>query len=1031
MLRYLEYCYFSIKHHCTTVKAFFIAILLILPSHNILSQNIPEQIYAGMKWRSIGPYRAGWATMAEGIPDSLNVYYFGSAGGGIWKTNDAGRTWNPLMQHENSSSVGALAIAPSNPNIIYVGAGQVAYRYDIMSGDGVYKSEDGGKTWKNIGLKKTQQIGRILVDPKNPNRVLVAALGHLFEPNSERGIFLTIDGGKTWKKVVFVNDSTGAVDLASDPQNPSVIYAAFWQMQMRPWLDYYIPQRGNGSGIFKSDDGGKTWKRLTGNGLPSGKLGRIGLGVAPGSKGQIVYATIDAEGNERGLYRSDDSGKTWKQINKDGSLANSYFSRVTIDPKNPGIVYIMDRSIQKSTDGGKTFTYFKGSPGGDDYHFLWINPKDPNYMITASDQGCVVTVNGGETWSSWYNQPTGQFYHIAADDQFPYKVYSGQQDNGTVGISSRGPYGVISIRDWHPVGGEERDYEVPKPGNPDIVFGTGLGGTVTRFDNITRQVAEISPWPQSSYAAPPGKVKYHYTWIDPLEFSPLGSHPMFFGAQVLFKSTNDGDNWEIISPNLSGKKEGAKDFDNPTWKQAYEAGYGVIFSIAPSPIDSNTIWIGMDNGLIHLTKDGGKTWKNVTPPQIPEWSRIDAIAPSPFSIKEVYAAVNTHRINKFSPMIVKTTDEGKTWQTIIKGLPDNQYVGVVRADLVKKGLLFAGTNRSVYVSFDDGNNWQPLTLNFPTASVSDLLVHDNDLVAGTNGRGIWILDDISPLRQISNEIAGKNEYLFKPNDAWRMRANENKDTPWPPSTPLGQNPPTGSIIDYWLNTDASTPVKLTIKDDNGNVINTFASDINADTINAYRYFLEDWVGKPEQVSNKKGMHRFVWDLRYPRPKSLRYGYSIAAVWDEGTPVHPEGALILPGNYTVTLSVNGKEFTQPLKVKLDPRVHVKENALEKQLKFSQEITKNLNESVTIYKKIQKILKEKKGNLSKADSDSLSVILSKRNPSLSSVAGIFAGLITKVQSADAAPTQGQMELFDLTKKQFDGLMMRLKKIKRLKD
>ena len=760
---------------------FILTVLLFLYSFKTgVAQSVPLQTYGGMQWRLVGPFRAGWATMAQGIADEPNTFYFGGAGGGVWKTNDAGRTWLPLMQHEESSSIGAIAIAPSNPKIIYVGTGQVALRYDMLSGDGVYRTEDGGVTWKNIGLKDTRHIGRILIDNKNPDRILVAAMGHAFGPNKERGVFLTKDGGHSWHHVLFIDDSTGAVDLAADPSYPKVVYSALWKMQMHPWLDYFMPQTGLSSGIYKSEDGGEHWQKLNGGGLPDGPLGRIGLAVAPGSKGEIVYATIIASGRGSGFYKSTDAGKSWQYMNKDGGLANSYFSRVTVDPKNPDIVYVMDRSIHLSEDGGKTFTIFKGAPGGDDYHFLWINPSDPTHMITASDQGCVVTVNGGKSWSSWYNQPTGQFYHIAADDQFPYKIYSGQQDNGTVGILSRGPYGVIEDRDWHPVGGDERDYDIPKPGNPDLVFGSGLGGPVSRFNEVTRQVAAVSPWPISSYGARQTKVRYRYTWITPIAFSPIKPYPLYFGAQYLFKSTDDGDHWKKISPDLSGKVEGSKDYFNPDLAQAKEAGYGVIFSIAPSPIKQNIIWVGTDDGLIQLTTDNGNHWRNVTPPSVPVWARIDAVTPSPFNPGAAYAAVNTHRLNKDEPLIIKTTDYGKTWQKIIRGLPTDEYVNVVRTDSVRKGLLFAGTNRSVYVSFDDGSNWQPLGLNFPTTTVNDLIVHDNDLIAGTQGRGIWILDDIEPLREITPATASAAAYLFHTADAWRLRADENRDTPWPP-----------------------------------------------------------------------------------------------------------------------------------------------------------------------------------------------------------------------------------------------------------
>lgn len=1000
-------------------------IFLIVPFNVIHAQTIPESTYADMHWRLVGPFRAGWATMAEGIPGEPNTFYFGAAGGGIWKTDDAGRTWQPLMQHQQSSSIGALAIAPSNPQIIYAGTGQVAVRYDILPGDGIYKSNDGGKTWANVGLKDSRHIGRILIDPNNPDRVLVAAMGNAFKPNSERGIFQTTDGGKTWKHVLFVDENTGAVDLASDPEHPSTIYAALWQMRMHPWLDYFLPQSGPGSGIYKSTDGGSHWEKLTGNGLPTDNLGRIGLGAARGSNGLIVYASIQAAGNNSGIYRSADGGKSWQLVNHNAALADSYFSRVTVNPKNPDIVYVMDRSIQRSDDGGKHFSVFKGSPGGDDYHFLWINPSDTTHMITASDQGAVVTVNNGRSWSSWYNQPTGQFYHLAVDDRFPYRIYSGQQDNGTVEILSRGPYGVIGEREWHPVGGDERDYDVPKPGNPDWIFGSGLGGKISRFNEITRQSAEISPWPVSSYGALPTTVKYRYTWITPLVFSHIKPYPLYFGAQYLFQSFDNGDHWKIISPDLSGAKPGAEKVKDPDLAQASSIGYGVIYSISPSPIDQKVIWVGTDNGLIQLSKDGGEHWQNVTPPTVPLWGRIDAIAPSPFSTHAAYASVDLHRLGKSEPLIIKTTDDGKTWETIIKGIPSDEYLNVVKADPVKKGLLYASTNRSIYVSFNDGSQWQPLTLNFPTTSVRDLVVHNGDLIAGTQGRGIWILDDLEPLREMTQKISEEPIHLFSPAQAWRIRNSESHDTPWPPSTPLGQNPPAGAIIDYWLKDNVRGPVTLTIKDSKGNIVEQFSSNEDAKKLPAHRYFEKEWVGKPGHLYSTAGMHRFVWNLRYARPSALEYHYSIAAVWTDGTPLQPEGPLVLPGHYTVTLSSNGKEYTRPLIIKLDPRVHVSENDLVLQLQLARQTDVLLTKSVAVYNKIGRLM-DGKEKLSAATKDSLTTLLKTGHPNLSSAIGVITNLATDVQRADAAPAQGQLEVFSDYKKQIDEIISRWDKI-----
>lgn len=1021
-------CTFKSLSNAHQIKNTFLLIpvilFLLIPFH-LLAQAIPVKAYADMHWRLVGPFRAGWSTMAEGIPGKPNTYYFGAAGGGIWKTTDAGRTWQPLMQDQQSSSIGALAIAPSNPKIIYAGTGQVAVRYDILDGDGVYKTMDGGKTWKNVGLKDSRHIGRILVDPKNSNHVLVAALGNVFKPNTERGVFLTTDGGKTWKKVLFINENTGAVDLASDPNHPSIVYAASWQMHTYPWLDYFDPKIGPGSGIYKSEDSGLHWKKLTGNGLPSVNMGRIGLAVARGSKGLVVYATIQAAKGQGGLYRSDNGGKTWQYVNHDGGLADSYFGRVTVNPKNSNIVYVMGRSIRRSDDGGKHFCVFKGSPGGDDYHFLWINPLDTTHMVTASDQGTAVTVNNGDSWSNWYNQPTGQFYHIAVDDRFPYSIYSGQQDNGTVKILSRGPYGVISIRDWHPVGGDERDYDIPKPGAPEWVFGSGLGGKISRFNEITRQSGEISPWPISSYGARPTGVKYRYTWITPLVFSHIKPYPLYFGSQYLFQSLDNGDHWKIISPDLTGIKPGTPKVENPDLAQAKAIGYGVIYSIAPSPMDQNLIWVGTDNGLIQVTKDGGKNWLNVTPPAIPLWARINSIAPSPFSKNTAYASIDLHRLGESKPLMLKTTDFGKTWTTITKGIPSNEYMNVVRVDPVKKGLLYASTNRSVYVSFNDGEQWQPLTFNLPTTSVRDLVVHDNDLIAGTQGRGIWILDNLAPLREMTPQIPEQPVHLFSPASAWRIRSSENHDTPWPPSTPLGQNPPVGAIIDYWLKDNVQGPVKLTIKDLEGKVIASFSSQDEAKKLAANRYFEKEWVGKSEHLSTKAGMHRFVWNLRYPRPSALEYHYSIAAVWTDGTPILPEGPLVMPGQYTVTLSANGKTYSKPLTIKLDPRVQVNKQDLAQQLQFALQVDTLLNKSVTLYNKIGQM--EDKANLSDQTKKTLSDILRSGKPHLSSIIGGLTSLATSVQRADAAPVQGEMEVFSFYHKQFEELILNWNKVK----
>jgi photosystem II stability/assembly factor-like uncharacterized protein len=1000
------------------------------------SPTVPPSVYQALHWRFVGPFRAGWATVAEGVPSEPNTFYFGAAGGGVWKTTDAGRTWQGLMQHQSSSAVGALAVAPSDPKVIYVGTGQVAARYDIAVGDGVYRSDDGGETWSHVGLDATQHIGRILVDPHDPNRVLVAALGHVFGPNPERGVYLTRDGGRSWQQVLHVDDATGAVDLAWDPANPNVVYAAMWQMRLHPWLDYFMPQAGPGSGIYKSTDEGATWTKL-GGGLPSAHMGRVGLAVARGSAGRVVYASIALEGSalttaaaprdESGLYRSDDGGTHWRLANGDPVLASSYFGRLTVDPKDPNTVYATGQSIRRSTDGGRTFHVFKGSPGGDDYHFLWIDPTDPSHMIEGADQGAAVTVNGGATWSSWYNQPTGQLYHVAADDRFPYRVYSGQQDNGTVELLSRGPYGVVDERDWHPVGGDERDYMVPKPGSPDTVFGTGLGGHMSRFDEVTRQSAEVSPWPVSTYGAYPPSAKYRYTWITPMAFSPLPPHTLYLGAQVLFASDDDGDTWRTISPDLSGAGAGpgARDCHDADLDQAKACGFGVIFSIAPSPLDKDLIWVGTDDGLIQKTSDGGAHWTNVTPKQVPEWARIDNIDPSPFDAQTAYASVDMHRLDRYAPLILKTTDGGATWQSITEGIPADEFVMSVRADPVRRGLLYAGTSRTVYVSFDDGGLWQSLSLDLPTTWYRDLLVHDGDLIAATQGRGIWILDDIEPLREAA-EGATSPVHLFTPRTAIRMRADENRDTPWPPSTPVAENPPTGAVLDYWLASPADGPVTLTVEDEAGHVVRTFSSADTAESLPADRYFQKEWVGTPPTLSTAAGMHRFVWDLRYPRPDALSYGYSIAAVWRRHTPLDPRGPLALPGRYTVTLTVNGKSMTRPLEVKLDPRVHVGAAALRDQLALALAVDSTLDRATAAHRAITEVLNERKGHLPTAAVDSLREIADGGSPSLSWVDAVLSSLATAVVAADAPPTQGERGVLEAYRRDLAGLLARWRRI-----
>jgi photosystem II stability/assembly factor-like uncharacterized protein len=981
---------------------------------------IPASVTGALEWRQLGPFRGGWATMAEGVPTRPDTFYIGTAGGGVWQTTDAGRTWHPLMNHTPAAAIGALAVAPSNPNVIYAGTGQVAARYDVAAGTGVYRSDDAGKSWQHIGLDDSRHIGKILVDPQHPDTVLVGALGDYFGPNHQRGVFRSVDGGKSWQQTLFVNADTGVIDMAADPANPQIIYAATWQVRNYPWLSYFQPNAGPGSGIYKSSDGGASWQRLDGHGWPTGNLARIGLATARGNR---VYAVInDASHPEQsGLYRSDDGGSSWQAQSHAGWLPNDYFSRITSDPQDPDRVYAAGQSIRRSDDGGKTWHIFKGAPGGDDYHYLWIDPSNPQRMITASDQGAVVTVNGGDSWSSWYNQPTGQFYHLGADNQFPYWVYAGQQDSGTVGIASRSDYGSISYRDWRPVGGDERDYDLPYPGDANIVFGSGLGGRISRWNRSTGVVQNVTPWPVSSYGERPTDFKYHYTWITPIAFSAKPPYALYMGAQVLFRSTDQGQHWSVISPELNGKTAAAKNCEgSPTPQQARDCGYGVIYSIAPSPRDNDTIWIGTDDGLIQTTADAGKHWRNVTPKGLPAWAKISSLDVSAAQPDTVYAAADNHRQADFSPHVWRTHDNGNHWTDVGAGLPAHSFVSVVRPDPVRAGLLYAGTDLGVYFSRDDGAHWQSLQRNLPTAWVRDLLVHGDDLVAATQGRAIWILDDVTPLRQAGNNAPAQ---LYAPAAAVRVRANENRDTPLPPGSPLGTNPPTGAIIDYRLAQAAHGPVTLEILDSNGQLIRRYSSNDQPAKLDANRYFQKGWLRPGAPLSAAAGMHRFVWDLRYPRPQAIEYGYSIAASWDSDTPLTPEGPLVLPGTYQVVLHVDGKSYRAPLQVTMDPREHVQTSELAAGLAFSRQIGHTLQQVSQDYGQIQAVreqldaLHDRLGNdaANAPLRNSVDALGAKIKPLISgsgeyssnlhAMSDALTGIATDVEAADRAPNDGQ--------------------------
>jgi photosystem II stability/assembly factor-like uncharacterized protein len=978
----------------------------------------------GLSWRLVGPHRAGWGTAVTGVPDQPDTFYFGAAGGGVWKTIDAGRTWQPIFD-QGPASIGAIAVSASDPRVIYAGTGQISTRYDVAAGEGVFKSIDGGKTWTSVGLADTRHIGSIWVDPANPDHVLVGALGHVFGANDARGVFRSVDGGKTWTKTLFVSDKTGAVDVVVDPRDANVVFASVWQVRYWPWMSYFTPDYGPESGIYKSVDGGVHWSRVAGGGWPSGALGRIGLAATHTAQGTRLYAVVDAA-KDGGLYRSDDAGAHWQHVNDDGELVNGYFSRLAVQPDDPDTVFAMGRSIHRCDQGGRHCDIVKGSPGGDDYHDLWINPKHPQRMITGSDQGTVVSVDGGATWSSWYNQPTGQLYHLATDNRFPYWIYAGQQDNGTVAIASRTDYGQITSRDWHPVGADERDYDIPDPRDPDIVYGSGLGGRLSRWNARNGEVQNISPWPVSTYGARPIAAKYRYTWITPIAVSSVAPYPLYQGAQVLFRSLDRGATWQVVSPDVAPRDPARTDCDKDQSPEGARAcGYGVIFSIALSPRDNDEVWLGTDDGRVKMTRDGGTHWADVTPAGVPAWAKISTVDVSPVDPGSAYIAVDNHRADDFRPLAWRTRDYGRTWTPIAAGLPDGHFVSVVRADTQRRGLLYAGTDRGVWTSFDDGAHWQSLQRNLPSSIVTDLLVHGNDLIVATQGRSIWLMDALAPLRQLDADLVREPVHLFRPDAVVRLRGNQNRDTPLPREEPTGRNPPDGALIDYWLARDARGPVTLRVLDASGAEVQRFSSTGDAGELPAERYFEERWVGTPQRLATGAGAHRFAWDLRLPRPLADGYGYSMGAVDGDADALLPQGMLVAPGHYTLVLEADGHASRAPLEVVADPRVAVDAGALAQALDLSRQVADAMRREVIANREIQAVSRQVKaiapraaGNPAadaavKAFQAALAPLVEGEGEqaplNVSAIGGELTSLQADLEASDAAPTAPQRAVY----------------------
>lgn len=978
---------------------------LFLHSLSIYSQSFSPALFDCMKWRMIGPYRGGRTVGASGDLQHPNVFYIGVNNGGVWKTTDYGRTWTPVFDDQPTGSIGDVAVAPSDPNIVYAGSGEGLQRPDLSVGDGVYRSADAGKTWTHCGLAEGLQIGGLAVDPKDADRVFVAVLGHPYGPNKERGIYRTADGGKSWEKVLFIDENTGAIQVTIDPSDSKIIYADLWAGRLAPWENG--SWSGPGSGLYKSSDGGATWKQLK-NGLPGVQedMERIGFCIAP-SNHLRLYAVVSANEASGGFYRSDDGGESWKKISSDIRLwdRGDDFAELKVDPKNQDVVYDANVVVWKTADAGKTWSAFRGAPGGDDYHRIWINPDHTEIMLLASDQGAMITVNGGESWSSWYNQPTAQLYHVSADNAFPYNVYGGQQESGSVGIASRGNDGAVTFRDWHPVGAEEYGYVVADPLDPDIIY----GGKITKYNKRTGQAQNISPDITGG--------AYRFLRTGPIAFSPVDHKTLFYAGNVLFKTRDGGISWKVISPDLTRST-----YDVPACIGIYRTEEmktmpqrGVIYTISLSPLDSGMIWAGTDDGFIQLTKDGGTTWTNVTPPAITSWSKVSMLEAGHYDGGTAYAAVNAIRLDDQKPHIYRTRDGGKTWKEIIKGLP-NDPINTVKEDPLKKGLLFAGSERAVYVSFDDGENWQTLRLNMPCSSIRDLVIKDNDIVIATHGRSFWILDDITPLRQLT-AAAGQAVILYKPQDTYRTRWNTYPDTPLPQEEPVGKNPPDGAIIDYYLEKNSGPEVTLDITDKAGTTIRHFSSKDTLYTIPDVNIPLY-WIRPQQILPAEKGAHRFLWDMHY-RPLNIPVSYPISAIYGD-TPPNPSSPWVMPGTYSVKLTVNGKSYTQTVTIVMDPRVKISRADLQLQHDLSMQCYADEEQTLSAIRELNTLLKKiKEGEAPeniRAEVDEL-ITPGKDRKNFLTLDENLRTVLGNLQDADMTPTSQAAEAVKNLHKEFE--------------
>ncbi len=984
----------------------------------LYAQQIPSSLYDGLRWRHIGPFQGGRVEAVAGVPGDPSTFYFGAVNGGVWKTTDAGHRWRPSWSGPDVQTVGALAVAPSDPNVIYAGTGEPDPRTDLATGDGVYRSTDAGRTWTHVGLEQSHQIARIVVDPRDANVLFVAAEGNVFAPNAERGVYRSRDGGASWQKVLFVNDSTGAVDVAMDPTNPRVLFAAMWQVRRTPWS---LADGGAGSGLYRSADGGTTWQRLEGNGLPTGTWARTSVSV--GADGRHVYALINAgtNANAAGLYRSDDGGAQWHLVNDDQHIRQRpwYYFQVKADPQDASTVYVLNFHMWRSVDGGEHIARL--DPPHVDNHALWIDPTAPQRMIEGNDGGATVTLNGGDTWSTESNQPTAQIYHVATDDRMPYRVYGAQQDRGTYSIASATNGGGIGEQDWYDVAGGESGYVLPTPGAPDTVYAGSYFGELTRFDRTTGEAQDITPWPENTEGYAASTVKYRFSWTSPLAFDPHDARVLYAGSQYLLKTSNGGRSWTAISPDLTR---------NDSTKQRLSGGpvtldnvgaeyYDVVYTIAPSPVQAGEIWVGTDDGLVQLTRDGGAHWSNVTPKSLPAWAHVELIEASHHDAGTAYAAVNAHMSGDDAPYVFRTRDGGRSWAPITTGLSGPVYF--VREDPVRAGLLYAGGDDGVSVSFDDGDHWQPLSLNLPRTSMRDLVVHDDDLVLATHGRGFWILDDIAPLRQARASLAAANVHLFQPADAVRSPLDGGSGG----GSASGENAPGGAVIDYYLKSAPSTPITIEVLDSAGSVVRRFSSARSEDG--------------GRLLPALAGHNRYVWDLGYAPPPPLRVPGG--PIFESGSPRTPTA---LPGRYTVRLTVNGKAQTQPLAVKLDPRLHVTPAALARQFALMSQLDSALaqdhdafNQIAGLRQQVGGIIDRLAGDSSMAEVVQTARALDERADSLAvrffqyrakaakwlfmnypiQLNAKLVSLEGAVSSSDDAPTQQQVDVYRTLRQELD--------------